>query len=134
MGGYSSFPVCFAASILRIKFVIYESNLIIGKANKYLLPLSKKIFVSYNDLDGISEKYKHKVVEIGNIIREEIINLDIPNNQKEQINCLNVLVLGGSQAAKVFAEELPKIFEKLKKAGIPMKNISTMSQRSEYTT
>ena len=42
MGGYSSFPVCFAASILRIKFVIYESNLIIGKANKYLLPLSKK--------------------------------------------------------------------------------------------
>ena len=121
MGGYSSFPVCFAASILRIKFVIYESNLIIGKANKYLLPLSKKIFVSYNDLDGISEKYKHKVVEIGNIIREEIINLDIPNNQKEQINCLNVLVLGGSQAAKVFAEELPKIFEKLKKAGIPMK-------------
>ena len=42
MGGYSSFPICIAASILRIKFVIYENNLIIGKANKYLLPFAKK--------------------------------------------------------------------------------------------
>ena len=27
MGGYSSFPICIAASILRIKFVIYEGYL-----------------------------------------------------------------------------------------------------------
>ena len=47
MGGYSSFPVCIAAFFLNIKFVIYENNLIIGKANKYLLPFAKKIFVSY---------------------------------------------------------------------------------------
>ena len=33
MGGYSSFPICIAAYILRIKFIIYENNLIIGKAN-----------------------------------------------------------------------------------------------------
>ena len=46
MGGYASFPICIAASILRIKFIIYENNLIIGKANKYLLPFAKKIFVS----------------------------------------------------------------------------------------
>ena len=56
MGGYSSFPICFAAFILRIKFIIYENNLIIGKANKYLLPFAKKIFVSYKELEGISEK------------------------------------------------------------------------------
>ena len=34
MGGYSSFPVCIAAKILRIPFIIYENNLHIGKANK----------------------------------------------------------------------------------------------------
>ena len=45
MGGYSSFPVCIAAIILRIKFVIYENNLIIGKANKYLLFFANKIFI-----------------------------------------------------------------------------------------
>ena len=41
MGGYASFPLCIAASILKIKYVIYENNLIIGKANKILLPLQK---------------------------------------------------------------------------------------------
>ena len=42
MGGYASFPICLAATVLKIKFVIYENNLIIGKANKYLLPFAKK--------------------------------------------------------------------------------------------
>ena len=54
-------------------------NLIIGKANKFLLPFTKKIFVSYNDLEGISDKYSNKVFQIGNLVREEIINLDISN-------------------------------------------------------
>ena len=46
MGGYASFPLCLAATVLKIKFVIYENNLIIGKANKYLLPFAKKILVN----------------------------------------------------------------------------------------
>ena len=29
--------------------------------------------------------------------------------------------MGGSQAAKIFADELPEIFEKLKKSKIPIK-------------
>ena len=41
MGGYASFPVCIAASLLRIKFIIYENNLIIGKTNKSLLPFAE---------------------------------------------------------------------------------------------
>ena len=74
MGGYSSFPVCIASAILRIKFVIYENNMIIGKANRYLLPFAKKIFVSYGNLEGIPKNYSNKVCEIGNIVREEIIS------------------------------------------------------------
>ena len=42
MGGYASFPTCLAARMLGIKLIIYENNLIIGKANKYLLPFAKK--------------------------------------------------------------------------------------------
>ncbi|MDB9744804.1 UDP-N-acetylglucosamine--N-acetylmuramyl-(pentapeptide) pyrophosphoryl-undecaprenol N-acetylglucosamine transferase [Pelagibacteraceae bacterium] len=121
MGGYSSFPICIAAAILRIKFVIYENNLIIGKANKYLLPFAKKIFVSYKDLDGIPSKYLNKIFEIGNIVREEIINLKTENSESDKYNDIKILVLGGSQAAKVFAEKLPKIFEKLQNSKIPIK-------------
>ena len=121
MGGYSSFPICMAASILRIKFIIYENNLIIGKANKYLLPFAKKIFVSYNELEGISEKNKKKVYEIGNIIRKEILEFNKDITKKNILNELKILVLGGSQAAKIFAEELPQTFEKLKNYKLPIK-------------
>jgi UDP-N-acetylglucosamine--N-acetylmuramyl-(pentapeptide) pyrophosphoryl-undecaprenol N-acetylglucosamine transferase len=120
MGGYSSFPICIAASILRIKFIIYENNLIIGKANRYLLPFAKKIFVSNKSLEGIPIKFEDKVIEIGNLIREEIINTNI-SDQKDEFKKINILVLGGSQAAKIFADELPEIFEKLKKSKIPIK-------------
>ena len=74
MGGYASFPVCFAAIFLRIPFVIYENNLIIGKVNRLLIPFAKKILVSYGELDGVSTKYKNKISLIGNILRENIIS------------------------------------------------------------
>ena len=83
MGGYSSFPICIAASILRIKCVIYENNLIIGKANRYLLPFTEKIFVSYKELEGIPQNINHKIIEIGNIIREELLTLTLQRLQKD---------------------------------------------------
>ena len=121
MGGYSSFPVCIAAFFLKIKFVIYENNLVIGKANRYLLPFAKKIFVSYENLEGISENYKNKIITIGNLVREDIIKKRICYDEEGKFNQLKILILGGSQGAKVFAEQLPLIFEKLYKSGLPIK-------------
>ena len=121
MGGYSSFPICVAAKILKIPFIIYENNLYIGKANSYLLPFAKKIFVSHKELEGISEKHKKKIIEIGNIIRKEIFNLQSRKYSNHIDNELKILVLGGSQAAKIFAEKLPEIFKKCKENKIVLK-------------
>ena len=99
MGGYSSFPVCIAASILRIPFIIYENNLYLGKANRYLLPFAKKIFVSYKELEGIPKKFNNKICVTGNIIRKEILNFRSNNNPND--TKLRILILGGSQAAKI---------------------------------
>ena len=120
MGGYSSFPICLAAKALKIPFIIYENNLVIGKANRFLLPLAYKIFISYSETEGIKKKYEGKKIQIGNIIREEVINFkkDISISKKEEIS---ILVLGGSQAAKSFAEILPEIFEKCAKLGFKLK-------------
>ena len=69
MGGYASFPICLAASILKINLIIYENNLVIGKANKFLLPFAKKLIVSFKDLEGVPKKYQEKISETGNIIK-----------------------------------------------------------------
>ncbi len=119
MGGYASFPICFAGLILRIPFIIYENNLLIGKANKFLAPFAKKIFVSYINIEGINKKYENKIVVVGNILRENIINFK--GNDNKIGNDLNILVLGGSQAAKIFAEILPEIFIQCKKNQINLK-------------
>ncbi len=121
MGGYSSFPICIASSILRIKFIIYENNLIIGKANKFLLPFAEKIFVSYKEVEGVPKKYKSKLVEIGNLVREEIIFSKSKLNNNHEFDKIKILVIGGSQAARVFAEELPQVFKRCKKLEKPLK-------------
>ncbi len=78
------------------------------------------MFVSNIELEGIKEKYNHKICKIGNIIRQEILNYR-PKKVEHDNKKINFLVLGGSQAAKIFAEKLPKIFENCKDEGIPIK-------------
>ncbi len=120
MGGYASFPVCLAGILLRIPIIIYENNLLIGKANRFLTPFAKRIFVTYKDIQGIKTKYKDKTIVVGNIIRENILNFSKSNGYETE-DGLNILVLGGSQAAKIFAEKLPDIFVNCKKNGIHFK-------------
>ena len=109
MGGYASFPVCLASKTLSIPFIIYENNLLLGKSNKYLMSLTSKVFLAYEDVEGIEEKFKSKLVVTGNIIRDEILKFD--NKKKYSSKELNILILGGSQAAKSFGEFLPEIFK-----------------------
>ena len=69
MGGYSSFPVCLAAFFLRVPVFIYENNLVIGRANRFLLPIARKILVSSKDIRGINFKNNKKVFFCGYLIR-----------------------------------------------------------------
>ena len=120
MGGYSSFPVCFSAIILRIPLIIYENNLCFGKANKYLAPFANKIFVNFKKIEGIKSNYRGKIRVIGNILRKNILAYE-DHHKVDNYEKLNILVLGGSQAAKKFAENLPNIFIDLKKSKIKIK-------------
>ena len=73
-GGYVSFPFSLSSKILNYPLVIYENNLILGRANKYLLPWAKKILISKNIPINFNEKYKKKVFKVGAILKKNIIN------------------------------------------------------------
>ena len=117
MGGYSSFPVCLSGFFLKIPVFIYENNLIIGRANKILLPFSKKILVSTNSIQGIDNKYKNKISHIGFLLRDNILRVKTTNLEITKNN-LSILVIGGSQSAKVFGEQIPEVIEECNKKGI----------------
>ena len=107
MGGYASFPICIAGFFLRIPVIIYENNLIIGRANKFLLPIVKKIMLSTENTSGIDPKYKHKSFVCGYILNENIYNLDNPKKCQIPNKEIYLLIMGGSQSAKYLGKHCP---------------------------
>ena len=74
--------------------------------------------MSYRDVKGFRDKYYKKVSYVGNIIREKILNFKTQNRSQKKI-C--ILILGGSQAAKIFAEKIPRIIKLSKSRKIEIK-------------
>ncbi len=120
MGGYSSFPICIAGFLLRVPIIIYENNLIIGRANKFLLPVVKKIMLSTKKTAGIHPKYNKKSFVCGYILNENIYNLDNPKKISHSHKEISLLIMGGSQSAKIFGEILPIEITKCFERGIKL--------------
>jgi len=104
-GGYMSVPICIAAKILNIKIYLFEPNMVIGKANKFLVKFCTKIFCYSQNIRNLQDKHKNKIFVINHILRREIYNFS--DFDKEEINnSINLLILGGSQGAKFFDQNL----------------------------
>ena len=112
MGGYSSFPICLSAYIFRIPVLIYENNLIIGRANKFLLPFIKKILIANPSIKGINSKYKNKILFTGYLLRSSIFQIEKNDYKINNKKNLSILIIGGSQSAKIFSESLPIVINK----------------------
>jgi len=115
-GGYASFPISYVSRFFKIPLVVYENNLVLGRSNKYLLNTSKKILLGTSMPINFPEKYKNKVFQVGNILREEIINHpEIKKKNSEKI--FSIIVLGGSQGAEIFGRIIPPVIKMIKDKG-----------------
>tara|TARA_B100001029_G_C15006875_1_gene421697 strand:- start:109 stop:1197 length:1089 start_codon:yes stop_codon:yes gene_type:complete len=120
MGGYSSFPACLASYLLKVPIIIYENNLVIGRANKVLLPFVSKILLSTNNISGIKKKYEKKILISGYLLRDEIFELENINNTGNN-DQLSILIFGGSQSAKIFGEKVTDTIVQCNKKNIKFK-------------
>jgi UDP-N-acetylglucosamine--N-acetylmuramyl-(pentapeptide) pyrophosphoryl-undecaprenol N-acetylglucosamine transferase len=77
LGGYVSLPICLAAKLLNIKILLYEPNLVLGRVNKYFVRFCSKLFINSSNILNLPNKYLTKCVEVGNILREEIIKYEL---------------------------------------------------------
>ena len=110
-GGYATYPMLLAAIILGKKVILHEANTVIGKVNRLLLWKAKYITSGFQTLLGISSKYQNKVIYTGNPVRSDILNIKDNTNDK-----LSILIIGGSQGAKIFSKILPEVILKLPRA------------------
>jgi len=114
-GGYASFPISVLSRLFNIPLVIYENNVILGRANKYLSLFSKKILVANKVTNLLRKKHKKKIYKVGNILNKKIVNhLDIEKKNKD---FFSILILGGSQGAKIFGEIIPPVIKMIKDKG-----------------
>ncbi len=130
-GGYVSFPISFASKFFNIPLVIYENNMVLGRANKFLSSFSKKIFMAKKIGKNFPKKYENKVCVVGSILAKNIINFS-PYNNRDEKN-FSILVLGGSQGAEIFGEVIPHTISKIKneKYEIEIMQQCTMKQKNQ---
>jgi UDP-N-acetylglucosamine--N-acetylmuramyl-(pentapeptide) pyrophosphoryl-undecaprenol N-acetylglucosamine transferase len=104
-GGYMSLPLCMAAKIFNIKTYLFEPNMVIGRANSFFLKYSNKIFCYSDKIINFPKKYLNKILLIDPLLRKEFYSIEL-SEQKAIDNEINLLIIGGSQGAKLFDSEL----------------------------
>ena len=109
-GGYAPIPLCLASVFLKKRLFIYEPNHVIGKSNKFFLPYCHKIFCHSAKIKLFPKKFKHKKILLAPIVRD----IFTKNNVKKS-KTFNLMIIGGSQGAKIFDKNIHKIIFELSK-------------------
>ena len=113
-GGYMSLPVCIAAKILSCKIILFEPNIVIGRANLFLLNSSSFIFCYSKKIINFPNKFKSKLKLIPPLLRKELY-LEKRNDYKTLSRTVKILIIGGSQGADFFQKKLKDLILKLSK-------------------
>ncbi len=107
-GGYPSVPTMLAAAQLGVPTVIHEQNAVLGRANRLLARRVKRIATGFRDTSFIRDADAARVVYTGNPVRPAIravagAEYHLPRNGQP----LELVILGGSQGARVFSDIVP---------------------------
>ena len=114
-GGYAAAPIGIAAGLLRIPLLVHEQNAVLGRANRLIARRAALLALTFGETAGV--KAKTPSVVTGNPVRPEVVQLrDRPYQAPERDGPLEVVVVGGSQGARVFSEALPAALAGLPKA------------------
>ncbi|MEE3607896.1 undecaprenyldiphospho-muramoylpentapeptide beta-N-acetylglucosaminyltransferase [Avibacterium paragallinarum] len=103
MGGYVSGPGGVAAKLCGVPIVLHEQNAVAGLTNSWLAKIATRI------LQAFPNAFKNAEV-VGNPVRQALFEMPNPEQRfSARSGKLNVLVVGGSQGARVLNLTLPKV-------------------------
>lgn len=106
-GGYPSFAPAVAAKSLHLPLLLHEQATRLSMANRRLLAHADALATSFAGVAGAGGIDPARITETGNPVRAEILAArgDYPALAPELP--LELLVVGGSQSARVFGEVVP---------------------------
>ncbi len=107
-GGYASVPTMLAACLGRLPTAIHEQNAVLGRANRLLAPWVARIATCFDAVGGVPAGAASKITLTGMPVRQAIIDLkDAPYPAIGDEGPIRLLVMGGSQGARVLSDVVP---------------------------
>jgi UDP-N-acetylglucosamine--N-acetylmuramyl-(pentapeptide) pyrophosphoryl-undecaprenol N-acetylglucosamine transferase len=110
MGGYVAGPGGVVAWLTRTPLVLHEQNAVPGLTNRVLALFAQRVLTGFPDAFAHLPSARH----VGNPVRAEIRRLAPPESRfAGRKGALRLLVVGGSQGARVFNETVPRALTQL---------------------
>ena len=125
-GGYMSLPVILAARLLNLKIYLVEPNLVLGRANRFFLNISKKIFCYTDQIKNFPKNFKDKIMIINPLVRKHVYKFKSTYDNKDKFT---LLIVGGSQGANIFDKKLKNLIVDISQK-IPIKVIQQTNKKN----
>ena len=113
-GGYPTVPPLVAARLLGVPGIIHDANAVLGRANRFL---SGRVNAIATSLPGVLDRdpaLAGKATTVGTPMRPAVLSAAaVPFASPEPNGPLRLLVVGGSQGARVMSDILPGAIERL---------------------
>ncbi len=115
-GGYGSAALVFAARFKKIPIVLNEQNVLPGKANLLLARFASRILLTFEETLRYLPKLNVPMITTGTPLRASLLAVAatpkpaLPNGE------FHLLVLGGSQGARILSEVVPEAVRHLSPA------------------
>jgi UDP-N-acetylglucosamine--N-acetylmuramyl-(pentapeptide) pyrophosphoryl-undecaprenol N-acetylglucosamine transferase len=107
-GAYAAAPTVLAASLLGRRVILHEQNAVVGRANRALAGRADLIATGFARVEGLSAAGLAKTRMTGNPVRPDIQAVGRQAYRAPAAGeAAHVLVVGGSQGAKVFNDAVP---------------------------
>jgi len=116
-GGYASAPTMLAAAFAGFRTAIHEQNAVLGRANRLLAQRVQRIATSFEESRAVPESALSKVVHTGMPVRPAVRALrDRAYTAPDRRGEIRLLVLGGSQGARILSQVVPEALALLDEA------------------
>ncbi|MBR0855120.1 undecaprenyldiphospho-muramoylpentapeptide beta-N-acetylglucosaminyltransferase [Bradyrhizobium liaoningense] len=116
-GGYPTLPPLVAAKLAGVPGIIHEANAVLGRANRFL---SRRVRAIATSLPGVLDRdpaLSGKTTTVGTPMRPAVLAAAaVPYAAPEVNGSLRLLVVGGSQGARIMADIVPGAIERLEPA------------------
>ena len=116
-GGYPTLPPLIAARLCRIPGIIHDANAVLGRANRFL---ARHVSAVATSLPGVLDRdpaLSAKATAVGTPMRPAILAAAATSySPPEPGGAFRLLVVGGSQGARVMSDVLPGAIERLEPA------------------